>query len=113
MEESILVSVKKLLGILDAYTDFDVDIIMHINSTFTILTQLGVGPSEGFMITDKTSTWGEFISDPAELNLVRTYVYQRVRLMFDPPTSSMLLDALKEQIREFEWRMNVAEDKGE
>lgn len=110
MEESILISIKKLLGILAEYTEFDTDIIMHINSTFMILTQLGIGPSDGFMIEDESSVWSDFISDSANLNLVKTYIYQRVRLMFDPPTSSMLLDALKEQIREFEWRMNVAVD---
>lgn len=110
MEESILISIKKLLGILAEYTEFDTDIIMHINSTFMILTQLGIGPSDGFMIEDESSVWSDFISDSANLNLVKTYTYQRVRLMFDPPTSSMLLDALKEQIREFEWRMNVAVD---
>lgn len=110
MEDSILVSIKKLLGIAEGYCEFDTDIIMHINSTFTILAQLGVGPSDGFMIEDDSSVWSDFVDDSQNLNVVKTYIYQRVRLMFDPPTSSMLLDALKEQIKEFEWRMNVIVD---
>lgn len=113
--ESILLSIKKLLGIIDAYTQFDPDLIIYINSAFSILRQLGVGPKEGFFIEDSTATWNDFIQgDPARLRLVKAYVYMKVRLMFDPPTqSSALLDSMKRQVDEFEWRLNVEVDPGE
>lgn len=104
---SILTSIKKLLGITEEYEHFDTDIIMHINSVFMTLTQLGVGPSEGFSIKDKTATWDEFIPSGANLEGVKTYVYLKVRLLFDPPQSSNVMEAIKNQIAEFEWRMNV------
>lgn len=106
--DSILTSIKKMLGIADAYEHFDVDLIMHINSVFTILTQLGVGPSEGFAINDKTAVWGDFISDEAKLMLVKSYMLLKVRLLFDPPLSSAVLECYKTQISEYEWRLNVA-----
>lgn len=107
--ESILTSIKKLLGIAEDYEHFDQDIIMHTNSVFTILTQLGVGPSEGFFIEDKNSKWSDFLPDASamRLKMVTSYVYLRVRLLFDPPTGTVL-EAIKEQIKEFEWRLNVA-----
>lgn len=106
--ESILTSIKKLLGITEECTDFDTDIIMHINSTFGVLTQLGVGPADGFMITDKTSTWSDFIPDK-QLQMVKTYVYMKVRLLFDSNSlSSAAMEAAKQLISEFEWRLNVA-----
>ena len=106
--ESILTSIKKLLGISEEYTHFDQDIIMHINSVFMILTQLGVGPSDGFFIEDKTLYWEDYISEPSELQAVKTYMYMKVRLLFDPPTSSAVMEALNRSISEFEWRLNVA-----
>jgi len=106
--ESILTSVKKVLGIGEEYEHFDVDIIMHINSTFSVLTQLGVGPKKGFSISDKETTWDEYIEDDLKLNDVKSYMYQKVRLMFDPPTMSALLESLNQQIKELEWRLNVA-----
>lgn len=106
--ESILTSIKKLLGISEEYTHFDQDIIMHINSVFMILTQLGVGPSDGFFIEDKTLYWEDYISEPAELQAVKTYMYMKVRLLFDPPASSAVMEALNRSISEFEWRLNVA-----
>lgn len=112
MEESILISIKKLLGITKDYTNFDTDIIMHINSVFMILHQLGVGPTEGFMIEDKSSTWDEFVEDSDNLNAVKSYIHLKVKLLFDPPLNSSVLTALKETIHELEFRLLVqAESK--
>ena len=108
--DSILTSIKKLLGIAEDYTIFDSDIIIHINSTFMILKQLGVGPEEGFSITDSTSVWTDFITDIDKINLVKSYIYLKVRLLFDPPQSGIAVDSLKSQISEFEWRLNVEVD---
>lgn len=106
---SILTSIKKLLGISEEYVHFDVDIIMHINSVFMVLAQLGVGPPDGFTITGKYENWNDFIKDDdTKIEAVKTYVYQKVRLLFDPPTSSAHLEALQRSIAEFEWRLNVA-----
>lgn len=107
--ESILTSIKKLLGITEEYTHFDADIIMHINSVFMVLNQLGVGPTAGFFIEDESTTWDEYLGDPTELQLVKTYMYMKVRMMFDPPTGGVL-NSMKEQINEFEWRLNIAVD---
>lgn len=108
--DSILTSVKKMLGISKEYEHFDADLIMHINSVFMILSQLGVGPSEGFYISDKNSTWDEFVEEGANLELVKTYMYKKIQLIFDPPTSSAAMQATNELIKEFEWRLNVAAD---
>ena len=109
--ESILNSIKKLLGITEEYEHFDQDIIMHINSAFSVLTQLGVGPPEGFRIDDDAKTWNDFISDTIRLDAVKSYVYLKVSLMFDPPTSSAVLSAKERQISELEWRLNVAAEQ--
>lgn len=111
--ESILTSIKKMLGIAEEYTQFDADIIMHINSVFTTLTQLGVGPSEGFYIEDKETVWEEFIPDLNKLQAVKTYIYLKVRLLFDPSSlGSSTLAAYERQIQELEWRLNIiAENK--
>ena len=107
--ESILTSIKKLLGLEESYEQFDVDIIMHINTVFMVLTQLGVGPSSGFSIKDKSSSWEDFLgSDSAKIASVKTYMALRVRLLFDPPTSSVVIEAIKETIKELEWRLTVA-----
>lgn len=108
--DSILTSIKKLLGIAEDYTCFDVDIIMHINTVFSILTQLGVGPSEGFTIQDEDSVWSDFISDRPNLEMVKTYVGMKVRMMFDPPSSSITADAFNKAISELEWRINLIAD---
>lgn len=110
--ESILTSIKKMLGIDEEYTHFDADIIMHINSVLMILTQLGVGPAEGFMIEDDTSTWVDFIpeANAAQLHAVKSYIYMKVKLIFDPPLSSAVIESMNRQIVEFEWRLNVAVD---
>jgi hypothetical protein len=111
--ESILTSIKKMLGIDAKYTQFDADIIMHINSVFTTLTQLGVGPSTGFYIEDDTAEWLDFIPDLATMQSVKTYMYMKVRIIFDPASlGSATLAAFERQIQEFEWRLNVlAESK--
>lgn len=112
--ESILTSIKKLLGIAEEYTHFDNDIIMHINSVFMTLTQLGVGPSEGFYIEDDSTEWTEFIEDPAKLQAVKTYVYLKVKLVFDPGSvGSSTLAAYERQIQELEWRMNLVAESEE
>ena len=108
--ESILTSVKKMLGIQEDYEHFDDDIIMHINSTFLILNQLGVGPEEPFTVQDKTDAWDDFVPE-GQIELVKSYTYMRVRLLFDPPTSGFLLDSINKQIAEFEFRMNVQAEK--
>ena len=112
--ESILTSIKKLLGIAEEYDHFDNDIIMHINSVFMILTQLGVGPSRGFMITDSSATWDDFLPEASDdLQAVKTYMYMKVRLMFDPPTSSAVMESMNRMVSEFEWRLNAAVDSGD
>lgn len=108
--ESILTSIKKLLGIAEDYTHFDNDIIMHINSVFLILTQLGVGPPEGFVIQDATALWTDFVADDKNLELIKSYTYLKVKIMFDPPLSSAVLDSTNQLVKEYEWRIQVASD---
>lgn len=107
MTESILDSVKKVLNLSSDYTPFDQDIIMHINSVFSTLQQLGVGPEVGFAIADKDAVWSDFLEGDLGLNNVKSYIYLRVRMLFDPPTTGYLVEAMKEQIKEFEWRINT------
>lgn len=109
--DSILNSIKKLLGITEDYTHFDQDIIMHINSAFFTLNQLGVGPDESFKIEDKNDTWDDFVSNN-DVEAIKSYIGLKVRTLFDPPTNSALLSAMNEQIKEFEWRLNVQVDPG-
>ena len=106
--ESILESIKKLLGIPEEQKHFDVDIVMHINSVFSVLTQLGVGPSEGFSIEDDLAVWNDFIKDDSKLQLVKSYMHHKVKLLFDPPLNSAVLGSIERTIAEFEWRLNVA-----
>lgn len=108
--ESILTSVKKLLGIAEEYTQFDADIIMHINTVFMTLCQMGVGPSTPFQITGSSELWNNFSDDVETMNAVKTYVYMKVRLIFDPPQSGTLMESLKQLIDEYEWRLNVLKD---
>lgn len=108
--ESVLTSVKKMLGIAEEYEHFDADLIMHINSVFSVLTQLGVGPSEGFMIEGKHAAWKDFILNEKELALVKSYIFLKVKLLFDPPLSSAVLECYKLQIAEYEWRLNAVAD---
>jgi hypothetical protein len=104
---SILTSTKKILGVEASDVDFDVEILTHINSVFSTLNQLGIGPEQGFMIEDATPTWDAFLGTDPRLNSVKTYMYLRVRMLFDPPQTSYLIDALNKQREELEWRLNV------
>jgi len=110
--DSILTSVKKLLGITEEYTQFDTDIIFHINSVFMILHQLGVGPEQPFTISDKESKWSDFIGDTDNIEAVKTYMYMKVKLLFDPPQSSFAVESTNNLVSELEWRLNVAVDPG-
>lgn len=107
MIESILTSIKKLLGITEEYTNFDPDIIMHINTVFMTLNQIGIGPSDGFRIEDKNNTWDEFLGDSKDLDAVKSYMHLKVKILFDPPLNSAVMEAIKQQISELEWRLNV------
>lgn len=106
---SILISIKKLLGIDKSYTHFDADLIMHINSALFVLTQLGVGDPDGFSIKDEEAQWRDFVSD-YEIESVKSYVFMKVKLLFDPPTSSSVIESYNRLINEFEWRITVAVD---
>jgi hypothetical protein len=105
--ESILTSIKKLLGIVEEYTHFDTDIVMHINSALSVLAQIGVGPAEGFSIRDSSAVWTDFVPTDARLESVKTYVYLKVKLLFDPPLSSAVIESTNRMIGEFEWRLQV------
>lgn len=106
--DSILTTIKGLLTGLADSDDFNLDLIAYINSVFLVLKQIGVGPTEGFVITGNTETWTDFIPDDVVLReSVKAYVSNKTRLQFDPPTSSVLLDALRRNIDEFEWRLNA------
>jgi hypothetical protein len=109
MDDSILESIKKLLGN-EGDTHFDTDIRMHINSALMILAQLGIGTT-GFLITGKDELWSDFLADKKDLEAVKSYVYLKVRLLFDPPTVSAVIEAMERQIKEFEWRLNIQADK--
>ena len=112
MNESILTSIKKLLGIAEDYTHFDTDIVIHINTVFMTLNQLGVGPSEGFRIQDKLSLWNEFIEEDDNLDSVITYMYLKVKLVFDPPLNGSVIETMKQAINEYEWRLNIQAEQG-
>lgn len=107
MSDSILKSIKKVLNLGDDYDVFDVDTLMHINSVFSTLHQLGVGPDQGFMIEDDQQTWDAFLGADPRLNNIKTYIYLRVRLLFDPPQTGYHTKAVEDQIKELEWRINV------
>ena len=109
--DSILTSIKKLLGIEEEYTQFDTDIVMHINTVFTILTQVGVGPTKGFSIKDKTAVWSDFTEGVTDLNSIQTYIFLKVKLLFDPPTSSAVIESMNRSISELEWRLFVTADQ--
>lgn len=110
MDDSILNSIKKILGIDPDYDEFDADIIMHINSAFATLDQLGIGPADGFMIDDDDAVWDDFLLGDTRLNSVKTYIGLKVRLVFDPPATSFGITAMEKQIAEHEWRLNVARE---
>jgi hypothetical protein len=106
--DSILTSVKKMLGIEEEYTHFDNDLIMHINSVLSILTQIGVGPQEGFSIKDKTALWAEFVPENPVLDSIKSYTYLKVKIIFDPPLTSSVIEAMNRTIEELTWRIQVA-----
>lgn len=107
MTDSILITTKNALGLSADYEAFDSDVIMHINSVFFKINQLGVGPDEGFSIEGVEEKWSDYIASSKELHAVKTYMYLSVRLMFDPPTTSFAITAMENQIKEFEWRLNA------
>jgi len=107
VEESILTSTKKILGIAEDYTEFDLDIITHINASFGVLNQLGLGEEAGFFIDDAGPVWTDYIGQSPVLSLIRTYVFLKVRFLFDPPATSFLITAVEEQIKQHEWRISV------
>ena len=112
-DESILTSVKKVLGIPEYYEHFDQDILLHLNSVMSILYQLGVGPENGFVVEDDSTTWSDLFDGDIDTNkmmYVKSYVCLRVRLLFDPPASSGAIDAMERQMRELEWRITVTRD---
>lgn len=111
MNESILTTIKKLLGITEDYTHFDEDILIHINSVFSILAQLGVGPEDGFSIKDKSTVWDDYLDSDLLLSDVKTYIYMKVKVVFDPPLSSVVMESMNRTIAELEWRINVAAEK--
>lgn len=107
---SILLTIKKLIGVDKDYGVFDIDLIVAINSSFMILNQLGVGPDKPFSITDSSQTWKDFFGDEEIFALAKSYIYLRTKLLFDPPSSGVLHEAVERQISEFEWRMHVQAD---
>ena len=109
MEQSILNSTKKILGIAEDYTVFDLDIITHINTAFSTLAQLGIGPTAGYMIDDASDVWADFIEDDLDYqwNSIKSYIFLKVRQLFDPPQTSYLISATEKQIQELEWRLNT------
>lgn len=108
--DSILNSIKKMLGIEAEYRHFDEDIIMHINTTLMTISQLGVG-SEVQLVTSDLETWSDLFGDVSQIPAIKTYVYLKVRMLFDPPTSAFVLEAMKNQAAELEWRLNAQVDK--
>ena len=105
MEESILATIKKMLGLDDNYTPFDTDVKVFLNSAMMTLQQLGVGPVNGFIVNDYSEKWSDFLPSDKMLEAVKAYLYVCVKMAFDPPTSSFVMDALKQQKEEFEWRL--------
>ena len=111
MEESILLTIKKMLGGGAEVCDhFDTDIIDHINTAFMVLTQVGVGPKDGFSISDETAKWSDFVPDPKKYQAIKTYIYAKVKLVFDPPSTAAVIDSLNQTIKELEWRLQVNSD---
>lgn len=108
MADSILNSIKQVVGVMPDDDAFDIDIMMHINSVFSILQQIGVGPAEGYMIMDKSPTWEDYLGTGPTLNMVKSYMFVKVQLLFDPPATSFGLEAKNKLATEIEWRLQVA-----
>jgi hypothetical protein len=111
MTESILDSVKETLGVPVDSTSFDQELILYINAALSDLNQLGVGPKDGFAITDKTAIWGDFLTNTLKMNDARTYAALRVKLLFDPPSTSFVIAAIQEQLKESAWRLNAKREE--
>lgn len=111
MENSILLSTKSILGLSEDYTAFDLDVITHINASLATLNQLGIGPVDGFVIEDANEQWSELELPMRLLSLTRTYIFLKVRLLFDPPSTSYLIEATERQITQYEWRLSVLRDE--
>jgi hypothetical protein len=107
---SILDSIKKVLNLPADNPDFDQDILLHINSVFSTLAQLGIGPTAGFSIEDNTTTWDAFLGTDNRLNSVKSYMYLKIRLMFDPPVNPHTFAAVEKNAQEFEWRLNITHE---
>lgn len=110
-DNSILLTIKKMLGLTKDYDVFDQEIMVHINSVFSTLNQLGAGPKNGFRIHGPEDTWESFIGSSLDLEFIKDYIYLKVKILFDPPTSSFVLDSMNNQIKELEWRINVQVDR--
>lgn len=110
-QHSILNDIKKLLGIASDYTQFDTDLILHINSVFMVLNQLGIGPAEGFRITSDEETWDQYISNDDNLDAIKTYMHLKVKVVFDPPLNASVMESHKQMISELEWRLNVQHEE--
>jgi len=112
MSDSILNSTKRALDVPLNYDVFDQNIIMHINSVFSTLNQIGIGPADGFEIEDDSNTWTNYIGTNVRYNLVKSYMYLRVKMLFDPPATSFLIEAMTKQKDEMEWRLSVMREAG-
>lgn len=113
MEESILTTIKKMLGIEADYDAFDMDIMVNINTVFMTLNQIGVGPKKGFSITSVDQKWKDFLEDETKLEGVKTFIYLKTKLVFDPPTTSFVLEAMRNMANEIEWRLNIESESSE
>lgn len=111
--DSILQSVKKMIGVQVEFDGFDPDLIMHINSVFSILKQLGVGPDDGFVISGGDDTWQDYFAEDPIDESVKSYVGMKVKMIFDPPTTQAVIDAYQRMIGEFEWRINVEKENND
>lgn len=109
--DSILTTIKKMLGIAEDYTHFDVDIVIDINATLMVLTQLGVGPTQGYLITSAEDEWDDFLDGAINLEAIKTYIYLKVKLMFDPPQTSFAIESANRMITELEWRINLEAER--
>lgn len=112
MDDSILNSVKDMIAGGAIHEHFDNELIMHINSVIASLRQIGIGPADGFSITDDSAVWSDLVGDSKMLDSVKSYVAFKVRMMFDPPTSSSVSEAIKENIKELEWRLGTTYEIG-
>jgi len=110
---SILNSIKKMLGISSEDTGFDQELILHINGALMVISQLGIGPTTGFVITGATETWADFLQDRQDVELIKSDLYLRVKLMFDPPQNSFLTNSIEKQISEYDWRIEVQHNENQ